>query len=411
MSSDVFERNVEKMIRRAGLRPDEARAKERFLRGLDAPEERKSWKLAAAAAAILVSVTIVWSARSERLVDHTTGQSSTPKPPPREPWSGMPIKAKGGNDLLIGRFVLRGKLRPPKAIFTGMVADQARPSSFPDGTFFSVRVHRMSEKLEGGRLVSYVRETTPGTEEFRKGEFSVEWEYRGPEMVVVDAFVSDAIQERAVVKAMKVPESKRTWTFEGSIWNQDVLWRLESQYPEAVDFVRELRAFVGRVEESSANETLFKSRQKALIAEAEKIQARAAAFGKKGLFPASMGVVEFAARDFVTWIPMFRWESGKFAAPKDYHSGKIATTFQGDPFVFDQYRRTLDEALTATGREFLLWLLRDADLAGLEEPHRKLLRDHALKPGVEDFAQRILQLPPVGGDYPALEAELRALKK
>jgi len=268
MSSETFEKNVEAMIRRAALRPDGARAKERFLRGLDAPEERKSWKLAAAAAAILVSVTIVWSARSGRTVDGTAGQSSTPKPPPQEPWSGRPISAEGGNDLLIGGFVLRGKLRPPKVIFTARDADQARRGAFPEGTFFSFRIQRLSEKLEAGRLVPYSRETVPGAESFRKGEFSIEWEYRGPERVVVDVFVNEALQERDVVKAMRVPESQRTCFFAGSIWNQDVLWRLESQYPEAVEFVRELRAFVGRVEESCASEVLFKSRQKALVAEA-----------------------------------------------------------------------------------------------------------------------------------------------
>jgi hypothetical protein len=408
MSSDVFERNVEKMIRRAGLRPDEARAKERFLRGLDAPQERKSWKLAAAAAAILVSVTIVWSARSERPIDRTTGQATPPKPAPREP---RPIPARGGNDLLVGQFVLREKMQPPSVIFSARTTDHPGPSAFPDGTVFSVRLHKRSEMLQDGRLVAFTSETRAGSEIFKQGELSLPWTYRGPEMVVVEVLLNPELQERDVAKALKVPESKRTWVFEAGIWNQDVLGRLESQYPELIELVRDLRAFVGRVEEACASEELFKSRQKELVAEAATLQSRAFALGRSSLFPASAVQMQFAARDFVTLIPTFRWASGKFATPTDYHSGKVAATFRGDAFGFDQYRRYADEALPLAGREFLLWLLRDADLAGFEEAHRKLLRDHAARPGIEDFAPRLLQLPVVGADYPALEAELRTLKK
>jgi hypothetical protein len=405
MSSDLFEKNVGEMIRRAGLRPDEARARERFLREIEAPEERRSWKVAAAAAAILVAVTIVWSARSERPVDRTTGQSSTPKPPTPEPWSGHSCPSTGTDELLAGMFTLRGRLRPPQVIF------DARSENFPDGLCLHVRVRRLSEKVEAGRLVSCDRETESGVVTFQKGVASYPWEYKGPVLVRVEASAPDELQERDVVRAMKVPGARRSWTFGASIWNLDVLWRLDPQYPEALDLARELRAFVGRVEEACASEALFKSREKALIAEAEKIQSRAAAFGRKSLFPASMGVVEFAARDLAVSMPIFTWEGGKLAGPKSYHTGnKVAATFRGDPFGFDAYRRYLDEAFVVAGREFLLWILRDATVSSLGEEHRKLLRDHALKPGVEDLAQRMLRLDHVGND-PALEADIRLLKK
>jgi len=124
-----------------------------------------------------------------------------------------------------------------------------------------------------------------------------------------------------------------------------------------------------------------------------------------------MGVVEFAARDLAVSMAMFTWEDGKYAGPNSYHTGnKLATTFRGEPFAFDAYRRYLDEALRATGREFLLWIVRDAKVSSLGEDHRKMIRDHALKPGVEDVAQRLLRLDGVGND-PALEDDLRVLKK
>ena len=408
MSSEIFEKNVGEMLRRAGLRPDEARAKERFVREIEVPGERRSWKVAAAAAAILLGITLIWSARSERPFDSTTGQSSTPESP-----TVRTIRAQGGNDLLAGRFVLRGKPRPPKVIFTGRTTDRPGPSAFPDGTLFSVRVHHLSEKLEAGRLVAYIREARPGSEEFRKGEFSTEWEYKGPERVAVEAFVNDALQERDVAKALKVPAPQRTWTFEGPIWNQDVLGRLDSQYPEALEILDELRGALRSASEAcSGGRVNFKSLEEVLTDKLGHIESRAGAFGKKSLFPASMGVVEYAARDLAVQVSIFTWENGTFAGPKSYHTNnQLAKTFRGDPFSFYAYQRYLDEAVAAAGRELLLWILRDADLAGFEEGHRKLLRDHALKPGVEEFAARLLQLPVVGTDYAALEAEVRILKK
>jgi len=410
MSSEMFEKNVAAMIRRAGLRSDEARAKERFLRELEVPEERRSWKLAAAAAAILVSVTIVWSARSERPVDSTTGQSSTPAP---KEITSRSIPAQGGNGLLAGVFTLRGKPRPPKVIFTGRTTDKPGPSAFPDGTLFSVRVHRMSEKLEGGRLVATTRESVPGSEEFRQGAFSTEWEYKGPERVVVEAFVNEALQERDVAKALKGSEATRTWTFEGRVWNQDVLPRLESQYPEALEIVSDFYYVVkaGRGA-SRAGEEAFKRVQDVLLDKLEKVESRAGAFGKKSLFPAAMGAVEFAARDLRAAIKIFTWEKEEFAGPKSYHTNnKLANTFRGDPFSWEAYRGYADEATEVAGRELLLWILRDADVSGFEESHRKVIRKVASQPGVEQFVPRFLQLPVVGADTAALEADIRTLKK
>ena len=67
-----------------------------------------------------------------------------------------------------------------------------------------------------------------------------------------------------------------------------------------------------------------------------------------------------------------------------------------------------DSVVVIAGREFVLWIVRDAQHVLLNDDHRKLLRDNALKPGVEDFAQRILLAD--SGALASLEPEIRVLK-
>jgi len=403
MSSDVFEKNVSELIRRGALQPDPARARERFLREV-APAEPRSWKLAAAAAAMLVAVTIVWSARTERPAGGQPGQSTKPERP--EPWSGHPLRTALQDDLLFEQVILRGRLRPPKVEFHG------RSKAFPEGLFFQVRVHRTWETYVEGRIVSCDRESPAGVVAMQKQEIQFEWDYRGPEIVRLEVSAHDDLQERDVVKALKIPESRRKWAFPCDVWNQDLLWRLEPQYTEAVSLAREARELAGRIEEACASEALFKSREKSLVAEAERLQSRASAFKSKSLFPASMGEVEFAARDLAVSMPIFKWEAGKFAGPKSYYTNdKLANTYRGDPFGFDAFRRYLDEAVAVAGREYLLWILRDASVSSYDENHRKLIREQALKPGVEEFAQRMLLIDGGGNGLAELAPEIRVLKK
>jgi len=60
---DPLEKNLGDLIRHGALPLDAertARARQRFVDGISAPPERASWKIAAAAAALLVAAIIFW---------------------------------------------------------------------------------------------------------------------------------------------------------------------------------------------------------------------------------------------------------------------------------------------------------------------------------------------------------------
>jgi hypothetical protein len=402
MSSDIFEKNVANMVRHAALRVDDARAgraREKFLRGTAAPPEGLSWKFAAVAAAALVIITIVWSARTERPAG-TAG--STPAKEPSNPAS--PAAVQGGNDLLRGTFTLLSRgARFPKLRF-------AARSSLPAGLCFTARMTRMEEQLAGNRLTLTVLDSMVSTPELRNGAFEEEWEQRQPVMIRLDVSAPDHLQERDLVKHLKVPEPKRKWTFEFSAWDEKICSRLGPQLAEVADIAREVREFVGRVEASCATEALFKDRQKALIDEAERFKIRAENFARTGLYPASTSQIGFIARNLEISIAIFKWEDGKFAGPKDYHTdNKKGLTHRRDPFEFEMLRKYLDEAVVVAGREFDLWILKDVRRAGLEDLHHRIVKEQEKRPGVSEFAEQLQSLP--GQDSGALELEIRALKK
>jgi hypothetical protein len=402
MNSDIFERNVANLVRRAALPSDEARtarAREKFLRGTAAPSEPRSWKFAAAAAAALVIVTIVWSARS-----------SPPSPLGRKPWpENVPLPTvevvgRGGNDTLKGVLKLPpASSRSPRLVFKAT-------SPLPEDLVFLVRTVRLEERLAAGRIESSVLESPSGTATLRNGSFEYDWKFPAPHLLRLEVSAPDGLQELPMVKQLRMPEKERTWAFEFFAWDERLLSQIGPQLVEITDLARETRDLVTRIEAACSNEELFKDRRKALIAEAERLTTRAEHFGKAGLYPAASGPVTAVARDLANSMPIFKWEDGKFGGPIDYHTdNKKGRTHRNDPFEFETLRKYLDEAVVVAGREFDLWILWDVRRAGLQDLHRGIMREQAKHPGVSEFVERLQNS--AGEDLGKLEPEIRAIKK
>jgi hypothetical protein len=402
MSSEIFEKNIADLVRRAALPPDEARtarAREHFLRGTAAPSEPRSWKCSAAAAAALVIVTIVWSAKS-----------SPPSPVGRKPWpENVPLPpvevvGRGGNDALKGVLKLPpASGRSPRLVFKAT-------SPLPEELVFLVRTVRLEEKLAAGRIESSVLESPSGTATLRHGGFEYDWNFPGPHLLRLEVSAPDGLQEMPLVKQLRMPESERTWAFEFFAWDEHLLSRIGPQLAEITDLDRETRDLATRIEAACANEELFKDRRKALIAEAERLTTRTENFGKAGLYPAASGPVTAVARDLANSMPLFKWEDGKFCGPIDYHAdNKKGRTHRNVPFEFETLRKYLDEAVVVAGREFDLWILKDVRRAGLQDLHRRIVREHAKHPGVSEFVERLQNS--AGEDLGKLELEIRSIKK
>jgi hypothetical protein len=393
MSFEIFDQNVGDLVKRGALKPDEARARERFLGAIEAPPERPSWKIAAAAAAVVVVATIVWSARKEE-----------PRAVPITQILPAPVAAapQQGNDLLRGELQLpSGAERRPAYHFVGK-------STLPDGLNFKIRVHRLEEAVTANSLQPAAQLASTGVLELEKGAFDLDWAGTAPGLLRIEVGAPDDLQERDLVKSLKVKEAERRWAFEYPAWDDRLRALLEPQLLEIGDLALEARKILDRCEASVATEEMFRARYKELVADAERLCVRARNFAPKSVYPAALREIEFTVRNLSLLMGYFRWIDGKFAGPNSYYnSGKGDLTYRSDAFAFSTLRRYLDDAVGIGGREFCLWILKDARRAGLHDAHRLLLKSQSKAPGIEPFAERLMNAPKE--DLAALEATIRKL--
>lgn len=385
MSSEIFDKNVGDLIRNHALRPDEARAKERFLREAGAPPERLSWKLAAAAAAVVVAVVMVWSARIERRAPVVTTKELPPAP--------VAVPSRGGDGLLEGSFMRKKG---------GLVFEGKSP--LPDGLVFTMRISRLEEQLRGERLALSAREGMVSTIEIQKGALVEDWGPSAPGPVKLDVAAPDALQDTAILKRMRVPESARRWSFEVDDWDAKLPARLAPQLAELADFAREARELVAKVEEACASEALFKERKKELGAAAAKLQSRVEAFAKSGIYPAAASQVAWTVRDLGQAMEIFTWKGSKYDGPRSYYTnGDLQKTYQNEAFSFEALRRYLDRAVRIAGRELALWAIKDLRRWRHVEEVRAALRDSR--------SEFMAQLVHEQAKYDELEAEIRVISK
>jgi len=390
MNSDFFEKNIGKLVRQAALPADDAtrdRARAEFLRTAQPRPAARSWALAVAAAALLLAALVYGATRTE-----------TPTAPPSIPFTKDPqdaepafatVPGSGGDHFLSG--VLKGTLRTKP---TRTFRFQGR-CPLPDTVSIQVRVFSREQRFERGRLESGRRDVGSFSCVQQAGGFQSEWWMTKPGFLIILVNVLESMQDMSVVDAVKrIPGSERSWQFDYTAWDDALLALLDPQLAELADLAREARDLVARVEAASAAPELFKASEKALIADARRLEARANGFAGSGLYPAAALQVARTTGDLAGSMAIFAWKNGKFEGPVSYYTdGKRGKTFRGDLFDFDALRRYLDEAVVCAGREFDLWIVDDVHRAGLRPALLEAVARSAKRPGVVEFAQRLTSEP------------------
>jgi hypothetical protein len=381
MSSDPLEKNVGDLIRRGALPLDKqrsSRARERFLDAAAARPERASWKIAAAAAAALVSVTIVWSARLPQ-------RPTVPTPIDERPVETAALLGHGGDKNLQGQLRRRD----------GGLRFEAK-SPLPDGLRFKIRAERLEIQSQEKELLLDVRSSLPGSATLIGGAFDFDWPDKGPGKVRLLVSALDDLQDVSLVKRMRelrIPEAERQWTFEYCAWDEKLLVLLGPQLVEVTTLADQVRDLITRVGDACVTEAAFESLRKGLIKEAEKLQAKAEGMAATGLFPESSRRVGFTARDLAQSMAIFKWEDGKFLGPRSYYTnGEKAKTHRNDPFELATLRGYLTEAAVVAGREFSLWILAEFGRSGPRPGLAETVRPHERRPGLVDVAERLQKL-------------------
>lgn len=393
--TDVFDRNIGDLVRRAAVRPG-AGARDRFLSEVSAAPERRSWKLAAAAAAALIVSVVVGSARTGKPAIRTVPEPVTH--PTAAPPVTPPARLEGDEYLSV-------EYRPPSA---------PRPlhrligkSPFPDGIYFKVRIQQQHEELSAGSLRPAFQGLTTEVLALRNGRFEFDWTGDEAGVLRFEVSAGDELQERDLVPAIPVKEDRRRWTFEYAGWTDQLRTRLEPQRAELADLALEARKIVDACEAATASEERFRAESKALISSAERFGNRITVLGPRTLYPAAYAEIEYTMRNLQVLMNYFRWVDGKFAGPKSYYGdGKGDLTHRSEAFAFATVRRYLEESVEIAGREFCLWIVKDIRRAGRRDDHAALAKSQQAAPGVKPFAERLMK-PLTPGELSALEAEIR----
>ncbi|HLY75413.1 MAG TPA: hypothetical protein VKU80_14930 [Planctomycetota bacterium] len=403
MSSDLFERNLGRLVRQAALPVDSQRtlrARAEFLRAAESNPTGRSRGLAIAAAALLVCALVYGAMRSE----FPAGTRPVPfsKEAQERPPSSTAVRMTGGNEFLTGVLeTAKGADSVGRLRFEGH-------SPLPEGTVFHALLVPAANRLVKGRLEENPLSTFPNPTRLEGGGFTVEWDAPPPGIARVVFRAPDEAQEIPVLNQFRIRESDREWAFVAFLWDDGLLSRLEPQLAELTQLSAEARDLVARAEASCTTVELFKAREKGLIAEARRMEARANGFSTTGLFPAAALQIALTAGDLAVSMSLFTWREGKFDGPSSYYTDhKRGKTFRGDLFEFDALRRYLEEAVVVAGREFDLWIANDLRRSGL----RPLLIDavdrSAKRPGVAEFAERLKS----GTPDEALLGEIRQIAK
>jgi len=384
MSPDPLENNVARLVRASALPLEDdrrRRAREDFLRAAGAPRRSRGPSLALAAAALLFGFIVLATTRS--------APPATLPVPDREPaqekapaWVTVFGYPRPESDLYKATLKMSAASKPIRRF-----RFEVHPP-LPEGTEIKLRIESMRERLEKGRLVPSCQIPAELRPDKMEGGFAVEWEGPVTEKIRILLSAPDSLQDQAVLEKLKEHPDRllpRTFLY----YPFDDRWPglVEPQLLELGDFARLTGELLDRVEAACASAELFKSLEKDLTAEAERLQARIEGFEQAGLYPASARVLADTVRDLAKSMKDFVWKDGKFDGTSSYYTpSKRGTTHRGDVFGFAELRRYKDEALAVGGQEFLLWIAVDFGCRGLRPDTFDRIQRMKKWPSVDVFA-------------------------
>jgi hypothetical protein len=415
--SDVFEKNIARLVKESALPlTDERRARARaeFLRATEAPASRSHLRLIGVAAAVLLFCGVIYETTTRPL------PKLPPTPIPDAEWRKQnepPAWTDVAGDPPSVLDVYQGSLRMSRPSrtqpFGRTLVFKGRSKKLPDGLCIRVLVFGMEEQLRGGSLVAMPKLLAKPMPVLDKGGFEFDLNLATPTQLVVNLEAPDSLQDKLVLEQTRTLEVERGGGFLYSPWDDSLLSRLGPQLRELGTVSQEARALVDRVEAACATEALFKGQEKKLIAEAERLQARAEGLANNGLYPAASWLQYYTLRDLATSMAIFKWKDGKLEGPVSYYTnGKPGNTFRGDPFGFETLRKYLTESVLVSGREFDLWILRDYRRAGPRAELAVCLLFSEEHPGVAEFAAALKEAVEAKVSPTAkLEAEIRKISK
>jgi hypothetical protein len=442
--NDVFERNLERLIRPAALPPpDPERARRLFLARVEdrAPFDARMARRIAMAAALMLAAALLYSALAPqakvqpqapgRPKDDVAAEATPPRnDPPADPRPALskvtpqetppgpaaPVQAAKNGDM-----TLACTFPPPRAKNPQMKIEGSAP--YPDGAELALTVYRAAEQFAGGRLVAVQERTVGGLARMEGRKFETPLSWSGPGGYLVTVVLAESQRPGLVGPLQRFPRQPATFEFAG--WGDELVAQLGPKLQEIDLLARECLDQVERIETLASKESTWIKERKnvdprgadlVLTKEAEEVLKAAsrilARLERSDLtlyFPATLNEMHYTLRAATGNAQHFVYEQGKFAGTKSYHfPGEKVKTHRGDAFDFNALKRYLAEAGPLGGREMSLWLVKDLRrTGGQRRPDiTDALKVYGPHPGLAPVADRLgkAALPDLDG----LEKEIRS---
>lgn len=262
----------------------------------------------------------------------------------------------------------------------------------PDNAVLKVRVQPLVEQWAVDRLATVKLGEGGSLSQVRNRKFGIELSVDGPGLYSVTVELLDEFQNPQLMQSMKGKYKPRTWTYQFHAWDDKMVEQLWPKLQELDGLIAEAQAMLRKFELACQTEQSWQAQAKALTQENGKLlQELERAKELRAFFPAALNQAYYTIRNVQGTANYFVWKAGQFAGGKSYHAdNEEVKTFRNEAFTYANLRRYVEESLNIAGREFCLWILKDARRAGEVRPEAvaavQSAKAHA---GVAEFAAQL----------------------
>ena len=385
--NDVFDRNLENLIRASVLPSREEQARAEFLnRAAAKPAARpEGGRVLAMAASFLAGAIVIWSMMpSEAPVDAALGVREA-APGPRLEEAGAPeVVVQDGESTLSVKPSSWTQPRPGFRVKGKVPAE--------DGTVLNVVFARLEETFVAGRLVSQEGQSTSGRVQVLSNKFAVE-------------LPGDLGPYQAKILDVEGPGPMRRWTFKVHVSGKRFEERLTRDFDEAVRLGREARRLVSAFDAACVSQAAWQAAKVRLEEKARRLIAVLQQVESRTLCAVSIREARSTIGLIVGSISSFVWEDGKLKVRSYYRNGEEILTQHGENFAFKNFGRYVDDAIALAGREALLCVIRELKNGrSLDAPLETLLDKIGRDNGLTPFVTPLLEAEP---DLVAIEKSVR----
>lgn len=278
---------------------------------------------------------------------------------------------------------------------------------FPDGMVFNITLHRLEEEAISGHLTAGA---TPGAcakreVKGRKIQFD-DLPASGPGLYGAVLELAEEDQALSKVEAVRAL-SRRKWEFQFAAWGDDLASDLGPRLGEVDDLAEETLKFIQRFEAAAASSAGWQEGKGPLAKEMGGLRQRLGRTEALKLYPAAVKALGTAVQGLQSTGPRIAFTNdGKLTFEFRDSDRKAEGSMKN--FSFDEFRKQVEGAVALAGREFALWVVKDArrsEAGAMRSALLSAVKDHAKHPGVSAFAERLEKIQPE--DLDPLEKEIR----